>query len=551
MTTINALPTEILVLVDRFLSSVNDRITCVEVCSKWSALFQRSLFHYAQINNRHQFKRFYLQLQHQGHLVNIVDIQQPFYHSSIVKDSELVALCKLCPNLHTLHFNAWDKLFVYPQQIQQLTYALGSLNLIAISIFNPTTELGTQILHNQHSLTELSLFIDSHCNFSWLIGISRIESLTLHIGHDSQVPLAPPQLEAIHRACPKLRFLCVFGSSSSSSSSSSRPDIHHLENITDIVPAFNLKSLKLIHLIHPRQGIVKAWVRYICYRYPNLETLEIENGHMDSDMQTDTTVKWETVVECCPHLNRISLFGFPLNMKFYKTLLQCTTLLERLKIYSPGYPVPLTSLLHKHQATLTDLSFWPCHVLQTFDFRHSVNLTRLYLSGIYMKDEWLNVAMDILLENTRLHQLKLDHLSLSQPSKTMSKTRIAHVSFSHVTLSNTTLNDLLCACPRLTHLSLVNCHFLDFHVDLAMPHHQLEFVNLHQPQVLQQQQTDTHQKTKHIQITQHGEKVQYYKTLKNRIHANHCVQQEKSQFIYIRLHCFSVDQLYLLGSRIK
>ncbi|GAN01370.1 hypothetical protein MAM1_0006d00803 [Mucor ambiguus] len=300
MTTIDALPTEILVLVDRFLSSVNDRITCVEVCSQWSVLFQRSLFHYVQINNRRQFTHFYLQLQRHGHLVKVVDIQQPFDLTSIVEDRELLTLCRLCPNLHTLHFNAWDKLFVCPQQVQQLTYALGLLNLTNISILNPTSEIGTRILHSQHSLTELSLSIVSHCNFSWLIGHTRIESLTLYIGHDSGYQLTPPQLEAIHKACPKLRCLCIFGGSS-------RTDNHRLEYTTDISPAYNLKSLKLIHLIHPRQDSIMGWVRYICCKYPNLETLEIENGHMDSDMLTKTTVRWETVVECCPNLNRISL----------------------------------------------------------------------------------------------------------------------------------------------------------------------------------------------------------------------------------------------------
>ncbi|CAO3635423.1 unnamed protein product [Mucor fragilis] len=374
MITINALPTEILVLVDHFLSSVNDRITCVEVCSRWSALFRRSLFHSVQINNRHQFKGFYLQLQHQGHLVKIVDIQQSFDLPNIVEDRELLALCRLCTNLHTLHFNAWDKLFVYPQQIHQLTYALGSMNLTNISIFDPTTELGAQIMHSQHLLTEFSLTVDSHHNFSWLIGFPRIELLTLHIGHDSEDPLMPPQLEAIHRACPKLRGLCIFGNNR-------RPGGHRLENTTDISPAYNIKSLRLIHLIHARQDIVKAWVKYICCKYPNLETLEIENDHMDSTILTGTTVKWETVVECCPNLNRISLFGFPLNMKFYKTLLQSTTMLKRLKIYSPGHPVPLASLLHKHQTTLTDLSFWPCHILQTMGFKRYAHLTRLYLSA--------------------------------------------------------------------------------------------------------------------------------------------------------------------------
>lgn len=118
-------------------------------------------------------------------------------------------------------------------------------------------------------------------------------------------------------------------------------------------------------------------------------------------------------------------------------------------------------------------------------------------------------------------------------------------------LSNTTLNDFLHACPRPTHLSLVNCRFLNFYVDLKMLRHQLEFVNLHQPHFLHRQPNDIHQKTRHIQITQRGEKVQYYASLKNSIHVNHCVEQEKSRFIYIKLHCFSVDQLYLLGSRIK
>lgn len=138
------------------------------------------------------------------------------------------------------------------------------------------------------------------------------------------------------------------------------------------------------------------------------------------------------------------------------------------------------------------------------------------------------------------------------PTKTITcKTQIAHISFSHVTLSNTTLNVFLHACPRSTHLSLANCHFLDFYVDLKMPRHQLEFVNLHQPHVLHRQSNDIHQKTRHIQITQRGEKVQYYASFKNSIHVNDCVEQEKSRFIYIKLHCFSVDQLYLLGSRIK
>ncbi|KAL0146386.1 hypothetical protein V8B55DRAFT_1321731 [Mucor lusitanicus] len=376
MTTINALPTEILMLVDRFLSSVNDRITCVEVCSKWSALFRSSLFHYVQINTRHQFKRFYLQLHRQGHLVKVVDIQQPFDLSNIVEYNEFLALCRLCPNLHTLHFNAWDRLFVYPQQIQQLAFALGSLNLTNISIVNPTTQLGTQILHNRHTLTELSLFIDSHHSFFWLNGMPRIESLTLNTGHDNQDPLTLPQLEAIHRTCPNLRSLCIVGNSGGS-------DSHDLENTTDISSSYSLKSLRLIHVIHPRQDIIKPWVRYICCKYPNLETLEIENGHMDSNMLTDTTVRWESIVECCPHLHRISLFGYSLNLKFYTTLSQCTTLLKTLRIHSPGQPVPLTRLLHKHQTTLTDLSFWPCHVLQTMDFRHSVNLTRLHITKQY------------------------------------------------------------------------------------------------------------------------------------------------------------------------
>ncbi|KAL9547743.1 hypothetical protein MBANPS3_006025 [Mucor bainieri] len=530
MTTINALPTEILVLVDRFLSSVNDRIICAEVCTRWSVLFQRSLFHCVQINNRRQFKRFYLQLQHQGHLVKIVDIQQPFGLSSIIEDRELLALCRLCPNLYALHFDAWDQLFVYPQQIQQLTYSLGLLNLTNISILNPITELGSQIMNSQHSLTELSLSLDLSCNFLWLFGLSGIDTLTLHIGHDNENLWTPSQLEVIHQACPKLRSLSIIGNSSRNIN---KPDQQCSEDITDMSPAYNLKSLKLIQLIYPHQDTtIKSWVRYICCKYPNLEILEMENDHMDPDLLADTTVQWESVVKRCPALNRISLFGFPLDMKFYKALLRCTTMLKRLKIYSPGHPVPLTSLLHKHQATLTDLSFWPCHVLQTMDFRRSVNLTRLYLSGSYMNDEWLSIAMDTLLENTQLHQLRLDHLSLSQPSKaTTSKTRIAQISFNHVTLSNATLNDFLGACPQLTHLSLVNCHFLNLHVDLAMPRHQLEFVNLHQPRILHQQQVE---KTKHqVQVTQHGKKVQYYNVLKNRIHVN------------------DSDQLYLLGSRIK
>ncbi|CAO0798903.1 unnamed protein product [Mucor circinelloides] len=77
----------------------------------------------------------------------------------------------------------------------------------------------------------------------------------------------------------------------------------------------------------------------------------------------------------------------------------------------------LTSLLHKHQKTLTDISFWSCHVPQTLSFKLFVNLARLCLSGIYIKEEWLDIAMDTILGNARLQQFRLGRLSLSQPNK--------------------------------------------------------------------------------------------------------------------------------------
>lgn len=538
MTTISALPTEILTLVDHFLNSVTDRINCMKVCLKWCILFRKSLLHWVRINNRNQFRRFYQNLIMQGHLVKILDIQQPFNKSSIIKRNELLSLYKLCPYLHTLHFNAWDKLFAYPQQIQQLTFALKSLDLTSISIFDPTSELGSEVLHYQHSLTELSLSINMHNSFVWLLLLSKLTSLTLHITHDSEGTLRPFHLEVIHQACPKLRFLCIFGNSK-------LYDLFDNDDKMNINQALNMTTFKLINHLDNSQAAVAMWIQYICSKYPNLQTLEIENGQMDHDVLTETANSWEEIIKSCPYLNQLSLYGFSLNTEFYKSLLE-QSMLKNLKLYSPGYPVPLTSLLFKYQKTLTELSFWPCHMLQTLNFKLYQNLGKLHISGIHMKDDWLNIPIDTLLQNTRLYQLTLDYLSLSQ-TKITEKTQIVHVSFGHVTLTNAILNGVLNACPRLTHLSLVYCQFLNLDVNLEMPFHRLEFLNLHQPYTVNQD--DLQIKSKHIQISQHGKRIRYYETTRNRIVGR--IQQEKSIFIYIKLHCFSVDQLYLLGSKVK
>ncbi|KAL7315208.1 hypothetical protein PS15m_006689 [Mucor circinelloides] len=88
-----------------------------------------------------------------------------------------------------------------------------------------------------------------------------------------------------------------------------------------------MKSLRLIHHVH--QNNINAWLEYIGSKYPNLETLGIGGGHVDSDAITETTVRWETVIERCLYLNRISFFGFFLNIKFYKMLLQRITMVKK------------------------------------------------------------------------------------------------------------------------------------------------------------------------------------------------------------------------------
>lgn len=121
-----------------------------------------------------------------------------------------------------------------------------------------------------------------------------------------------------------------------------------------------------------------------------------------------------------------------------------------------------------------------------------------------MKDDWLNVPIGTLLQNIRLYQLTLDYLSLSQ-TKITEKTQIVHVSFSHVTLTIAILDGVLNACPRLTHLLLVYCQFLNLDVNLEMPFHRLEFLNLHQPYTVNQDDLQT--KSKHIHISQHDKRI--------------------------------------------
>lgn len=102
-----------------------------------------------------------------------------------------------------------------------------------------------------------------------------------------------------------------------------------------------------------------------------------------------------------------------------------------------------------------------------------------------MKDDWLGISIDTLLQNTRLYQLTLDHLSLSQ-TKITEKAQIVRISFGHVTLKNAILNVFMNAYPRLTHLLLVYCQFLNLNVSLEMPFHRFEFLNLQQPHTLNQ-----------------------------------------------------------------
>lgn len=283
----------------------------------------------------------------QGHLVKILEIQQPFNQSSIIKRNELLSLYKLCSYLHTLHFNARDKLFAYPQQIHQLTIALKSLNLTSISIFDPTSALGSQVLHYQHSLTELSLSINMYESFVWLLLLSKLTSLILHIMHDSEGTLLPFHLEVIHQACSKLRFLCVFGNSK-------LYDLFDNDDKMNINQALNMTTFKLINHLDNSQAAVAMWIQYICSEYPNLQTLEIENGQMDHDVLTETANSWEEIIKSCPYLNQLSLYGFSLNTEFYRSLLE-QSMLKNLKLYLPDYyyPVPLTILLFKYQLSST------------------------------------------------------------------------------------------------------------------------------------------------------------------------------------------------------
>lgn len=118
---------------------------------------------------------------------------------------------------------------------------------------------------------------------------------------------------------PELRVSSIFGSS--------RPCSHRIENTNGIFPAYSMKSLRQIHHVH--QDNINAWLEYFGFKYPNLETLGIGSGHVDYDAITETTVRWEAVIEHCLYLNRISFFEFFLNIKFYKMHLQRITMLKK------------------------------------------------------------------------------------------------------------------------------------------------------------------------------------------------------------------------------
>lgn len=418
---------------------------CLRVCSRWHHLFQKSLYRSVRINDKTQFQKFYQRCFSVGHLVKLLDLSQlPSF-----KGHELA---RFCPNLQSLslHPSARDQLAI--DMVTRLSlYSFSTLNLCSSKANRLLQSLGG-------TLTDLTVSVCFPLKQQFY-PMRQLESLSIVIHPDSVHGIAIADLEYIHECYPHLKSICISGNVTYNKKEPFFPNT--------IQPSTTMKSFK------SNQRMMYNCIDYIYSKYPLLETLELEGADT-----VFTTHPWYKLVLNCTRLQRLSLIGFTPNQKFFTYLLKCPSI----KVLRLGTVVmthstqqapviPISEILKQYQNSLEELLFWPCHIIHPLTDLIHPNLTlchrlqRLSISGIHLLcggDVVLDIPIDIMLAyGVHLRYLNIEYATLSYHHRvSKSSTPLRHVSFRHVGLSDNVMHYLRETCPRLTHISLSNCHIL-------------------------------------------------------------------------------------------
>lgn len=282
------LPSELIELIGSYLSN-QEQYKCLFVCKNWFDPIHRSLYKTIQIKTRHQFKTLLPQLESNGKLVRSLYFCKSKHRVGVTR-KELDQLAIVCPYIEILDFH---------QAIWKYIYHSNLLDQFKHIYQLPPLTHNLRLSQHQNQLTSLSLY--GPIVSDYLFQQEELLKCTPHLvflSFNSQqdkshvIHVSITQLEFIHDSLPLLKELELSGS-------------FKLQQITTTTTTITA-AVHLTRFLLKATSISPQWIYYFAYKYPNLETLDLELTLLPQK-QKEVDKSFSFLLKSCPNLNKIEL----------------------------------------------------------------------------------------------------------------------------------------------------------------------------------------------------------------------------------------------------